>query len=51
MYALLGKAAWRYGVTYMRRRYRKQIRIGAGLAVIGVGIAAAYLVSREVPEG
>lgn len=51
MYALLGKAVWRYCVTSVRRRYRMQLRIGAGLAVLGVGAAAAYLISRDVPEG
>ena len=49
-YDKLGKAAIRFAVKYVRRRYRRQIRIGAGLAVVAVGIAA-YAASRNVPEG
>jgi hypothetical protein len=46
----LGKAAIRFAIRYVRRRYRRQIRIGAGVAVIAVGIAA-YVATRNVPEG
>jgi hypothetical protein len=46
----LGKAAVRFAIKYVRRRYRRQIRIGIGLSVAGVAIAA-YLASRNVPEG
>jgi hypothetical protein len=46
----LGKAAIRFAIKYVRRRYRRQIRIGAGVAVGAVAIAA-YLASRNVPEG
>jgi hypothetical protein len=49
-YDKLGKAALRFAVKYVRRRYRRQIRIGTGVAVVAVGIAA-YLASRNVPEG
>ncbi len=49
-YDRLGKAAIRFGVRYARRRYRRQIRIGLGIAVAGVAIAA-YVASRNVPEG
>lgn len=49
-YDKLGKAAIRFSVKYVRRRYRRQIRIGAGVAVAGIAIAA-YLASRNVPEG
>jgi hypothetical protein len=49
-YEKLGKAAIRFAIKYARRRYRRQIRIGAGLAVVTVGVAA-YLASRNVPEG
>jgi hypothetical protein len=49
-YDKLGKAAIRFAVKYVRRRYRRQIRIGAGVAV-GVIAIAAYLASRNVPEG
>ncbi len=46
----LGKAAVRFAFSYLRRRYRREIRIGFGVAVLGVGVAA-YLASRDVPEG
>ena len=49
-YDKLGKAAIRFSVKYVRRRYRRQIRIGAGIAVGGI-VIAAYLASRNVPEG
>ncbi len=46
----LGKAAVRFAFRYLRRRYRREIRIGLGLtaAVVAIG---AYLASRDVPEG
>jgi len=46
----LGKAAIRFALKYVRRRYRREIRIGAGLMVAGLA-AAAYLATRNVPEG
>jgi hypothetical protein len=49
-YDRLGKAAIRFGVRYARRRYRRQIRIGVGVVVASVAIAA-YLATRNVPEG
>lgn len=49
-YEKLGKAAIRFAIKYARRRYRRQIRIGAGLTVVAVAVAA-YLASRNVPEG
>lgn len=50
MYDRVGKAALRIAIAYLRRRYRRQIRIGAGLAAALVG-AALYLANRNVPEG
>ena len=49
-YEKLGKAAIRFAIKYVRRRYRRQIRIGAGVAVAAIAIAA-YAASRNVPEG
>lgn len=49
-YDRLGKAAIRFGIRYARRRYRRQIRIGLGVTIAGLAIAA-YLASRNVPEG
>lgn len=46
----LGRAAIRFAVRYVRVRYRRQIRIGIGLSVAGIAVAA-YLASRNVPEG
>ena len=50
MYDKLGKAALRFTVAYLRRRYRREIRIGVGLAIGAIGIAI-YLANRDVPEG
>jgi hypothetical protein len=50
MYDKLGKAALRFTVAYLRRRYRREIRIGAGIAIGTIGIAI-YLANRDVPEG
>lgn len=50
MYDKLGKAALRFTVAYLRRRYRREIRIGAGVAAVAIG-AAIYLANRDVPEG
>jgi hypothetical protein len=49
-YERLGKAAIRFSVRYVRRRYRRQIRIGAGITVAALAIAA-YAATRNVPEG
>jgi hypothetical protein len=49
-YDKLGKVAIRFAAKYVRRRYRRQIRIGAGLAAIALAIAA-YAATRNVPEG
>lgn len=46
----LGKAALRFAATYLRRRYRRQIRAGIGLAVVAVGVTI-YLANRNAPEG
>jgi hypothetical protein len=46
----LGRAAVRFAFAYLRRRYRREIRIGLGLAVAALGVAA-YLANRDVPEG
>jgi len=50
MYNKVGKAALRFSLIYLRRRYRREIRIGAGLGVIAIGVAI-YLANRDVPEG
>lgn len=50
MYERAGKAALRFAVGYLRRRYRREIRIGVVLAVGAIGIAV-YVANRQVPEG
>ncbi len=50
IYDRLGRAAIRFTLVYLRRRYRRQLRIGAGLGVAVVA-AAVYLANRDVPEG
>ena len=50
MYNKAGRAAIRFSAVYLRRRYRRQIRIGTGVVVVAVGVAV-YLASRNVPEG
>ncbi len=46
----IGRLAVRYAIIYLRRRYRRPIRVGVGLAAVALGIVA-YWASREVPEG
>ena len=50
MYGLIGKASVKLALRYVRRRYRREARIALGLGVAAVAVAA-YLASREVPEG
>lgn len=50
MYDRLGRAAIRFAFRYARHRYRREIRIGIGVAA-GVLALGAYLASRNVPEG
>lgn len=46
----LGKAAFKFGVTYFRRRYGRQILIGVGAGALAIGIAV-YLSGRDAQEG
>lgn len=50
IYRAIGKAVVRFSLLYLRQRYARPIRIGAGVAAVVVGIAL-YLASRNVPEG
>ncbi|HEX3734826.1 MAG TPA: hypothetical protein VHU86_06680 [Solirubrobacterales bacterium] len=50
MYDAFGRAAVRFAVVYLRRRYKRELRIGVGMAAVAIGIGA-YLASRNVPEG
>ena len=51
MYNRLGKASLKFAFRYVRRRYRREARIGLGLLGVAVVAATAYLATREVPEG
>lgn len=46
----IGKAAVRIAFRYVRRRYRRETRIGLALLAVAI-VVAAYLASRNVPEG
>lgn len=50
MYERLGRTAIRFSIAYLRRRYRRQIRIGVGVVAVVIAIAA-YFATRNVPEG
>ena len=50
MYDRFGSVAMRFAWRYLRRRYRREARIALGVG-IGLAALAAYLASREVPEG
>jgi len=50
MYDSIGKAAVRFAFRYVRRRYRRELRIGIGAAAVVIAVGA-YLASRNVPEG
>jgi hypothetical protein len=50
MYSLIGRLVVKTVFFYVRHSYRRQIRIGTGIAAVAVGIAA-YFASRNVPEG
>jgi len=51
IYSWIGKTAVRYGFRFVRRRYRRQAGIAAGLLAVAVAGAGAYLLKRDVPEG
>ena len=46
----LGRLAVRFAYDYLRRRYRREIRIGLGIGVLAAGLGA-FLASRNVREG
>jgi hypothetical protein len=51
IYSWIGKTVVRYGLRYARRRYRRPLGIAAAGALVAAAGAAAYWLSREVPEG
>ncbi len=46
----LGQAAVRFAFRYLRRRYRREIRIGIGVAAVAIGVAA-YWRRPQRPRG
>ena len=50
IYRWIGKSFVKYGILFVRHRFARQIRIGAGVAAVAAGIAI-YLATRNVPEG
>jgi hypothetical protein len=51
MYNRIGRASVRFAFRYARRRYRREARVALGLFGVAAVAIAAYLASREVPEG
>jgi hypothetical protein len=52
LYDRLGRAAISFAFAYVRRRYRRELRLGAaGIALATLLAIAAYLAARDVPEG
>lgn len=50
IYSWIGKATVKLAARYVRRRYRSQARIALGVGIVAA-VLAAYLATREVPEG
>jgi hypothetical protein len=50
IYKAIGKAVVKLGVAFVRRRYGRQLRVLAGLAVVSL-LIGGYLASRAVEEG
>jgi len=51
IYAWIGKKTVRLASRYLRRRYGKHGRVALGVGLTAAAAAAAYLATREVPEG
>jgi hypothetical protein len=50
IYRAIGKTVVKSFVFFVRYRYGRALRVGSGLAAVGLGVAL-YLASRNVPEG
>jgi hypothetical protein len=45
-YKALGFVVWKLGIAYLRRRYARQAKVAAALAVMSI-LAAGYLATRS----
>lgn len=50
MYEKLGTQAVKFAYRYLRWRYKREIRIGLGVAAVGIAVAG-FVASRNVREG
>lgn len=50
IYKLIGKAVVKLGALFIKRRYGRHLQVGAGLAVVALGIGA-FMAARQVEEG
>ena len=50
MYDKVGKKAVKFAYRYLRWRYKREIRIGLGVAAAGIAVAG-FIASRNVREG
>jgi hypothetical protein len=50
IYRAIGKVVVKSFVFFVRYRYGRALRVGTGLAAVGLGVAL-YFASRNVPEG
>jgi hypothetical protein len=51
MYNRLGKASVKFAFRYLSRRYRREARIGIGVAGVAAAALLAYFATRDAPEG
>lgn len=50
IYRAIGKLVVKSFVFFLRYRYGRAMRLGAGLGAVGLGVAL-YYAARDVPEG
>lgn len=50
IYEAIGRAVVKFGSRYVRTKYKRQLRIGAGVAAVAV-VAVVVRAATHVPEG
>jgi hypothetical protein len=50
IYEAIGRAVVKFSSRYLRIKYKRQLRIGAGVAAVAV-VAVVVRAARHVPEG